>query len=139
MFCHSCGNQVAPDLQFCPNCGQSLATPIGPGATPTPWTPPGPVKAQTGRWIGAGWQLVKADMGNFALVGLIVIVLNGVVPLILQGPLMAGFHLYCMKKLLNRPVEFADVFKGFNFFVPTLVASLVISLPPLATVILVAD
>jgi len=67
-------------------------------------------------------------MGNFALVGLIVIVLNGVVPLILQGPLMAGFHLYCMKKLLNRPVEFADVFKGFNFFVPTLVASLVISL-----------
>jgi uncharacterized membrane protein len=29
---------------------------------------------------------------------------------------------------LNRPAELADLFKGFNFFVPTLVASLVISL-----------
>ena len=29
---------------------------------------------------------------------------------------------------MGRPAEFADLFKGFNFFVPTLVASLVISL-----------
>src|SRR5438876_2734090 len=54
--------------------------------------------------------------------------LNGAVPLILQGPLPAGFHIFCMKKTLNRPAELADLFKGFNFFVPTLVASLLIGL-----------
>ena len=31
-----------------------------------------------------------------------------------------------MKKLLGRKAEFADLFTGFNFFVPTLVASLLI-------------
>jgi uncharacterized membrane protein len=72
--------------------------------------------------------MVKADMGNYALVSLIVLALNAVVPLILQGPLLAGMHIYCMKRLMNRRAEFADVFKGFNFFVPTLVASLVIAL-----------
>src|SRR5207244_7999191 len=30
-------------------------------------------------------------------------------------------------KTLNRPAELADLFKGFNYFVPTLVASLLIS------------
>jgi uncharacterized membrane protein len=50
------------------------------------------------------------------------------VPIIIQGPLMAGFHIFCMKKMLGRRAEFADLFTGFNFFVPTLVASLVISL-----------
>jgi uncharacterized membrane protein len=33
-----------------------------------------------------------------------------------------------MKKLLNRRTDFADLFKGFNFFVPALVASLLITL-----------
>ena len=54
--------------------------------------------------------------------------LNAMVPVILQGPLFAGFHIFCMKRILNRGGDFGDLFKGFNFFVPTLVASLVISL-----------
>jgi uncharacterized membrane protein len=33
-----------------------------------------------------------------------------------------------MKKLLGRRAEFSDLFTGFNFFVPTLVASLIIGL-----------
>ena len=33
-----------------------------------------------------------------------------------------------MKRLLGRQAEFADLFKGFNFFVPALVASLAIML-----------
>jgi hypothetical protein len=30
---------------------------------------------------------------------------------------MAGY-IYRMKRLLGRPTEFADLFKGFNFFIP---------------------
>jgi len=65
-------------------------------------------------------------MGNYILISLIFFLLNSV-PLI-QGALIAGFHIYTMKKLMGRRVEFADVFKGFNFFIPTLVASLLICL-----------
>ena len=62
MFCHSCGNQVADGLQFCPNCGQALSA-QNPLSNPIPvvWTPPVGVKAEPGRWIGEGWQMVKAD------------------------------------------------------------------------------
>jgi uncharacterized membrane protein len=92
------------------------------------WTPPVGIKAAPGRWIGEGWEIVKADLGNFILMALVLGALSSMVPLIIQGPLIVGFHIVCMKKILNRPTEFGDLFKGFNFFVPALVASLLIGL-----------
>lgn len=130
MFCHSCGTQVASDLQFCPNCGQSLTGAPGPlgGPAQVAWTAPVGIKAQPGRWIGAGWQMVKADIGTYILLALVLTALSSMVPIIIQGPLIAGFQIFCMKKMMGRQAEFADLFKGFNYFVPALVASLVISL-----------
>jgi uncharacterized membrane protein len=129
MFCHKCGTQIGPDVQFCPNCGESLAAPSASGgAAPPVWTPPAGVQARPGYWVGQGWQMVKADIGTFMLLTIVFVVLNGMVPMILQGPLIAGFQIFCMKKLLNRRTDFADLFKGFNFFVPALVASLLITL-----------
>lgn len=136
MFCHVCGTQFADGTQFCPNCGQPIATPGPPVGAPfgspigpaVPWAPPATVTVQMGRWIDIGWQMVKADVGNFILLALVFSLLSGMVPVIIQGALMVGFHIYCIKKMHNKPADFADLFKGFNFFVPTLVASLLISL-----------
>ena len=126
MFCHHCGTQVNPDVQFCPNCGQPMTSPIASGPVPAvAWTPPTGVKAATGRWFGEAWVLVKADMGNYVIMALLFALLNGV-PLI-QGALVAGFHIFTMKKLMGRRADFGDLFKGFNFFIPTLVASLLIA------------
>ena len=127
MFCHHCGSQVAAGTQFCPSCGQAV-NPAAPLAVtgPSVWTPPTGVQSQTGRWLGAGWELVKQDMGNYVLITLIFVLLNGV-PFI-QGALIAGFHIFTMKKLAGRRAELSDLFTGFNFFVPTLVASLLIGL-----------
>lgn len=130
MFCHKCGTQVSPDVQFCPACGTLLAA--GPsslaGAPATSWNPPATVQVQSGRWISEGWALVKADMGTYVLLAIVFALLSSAVPVILQGPLIAGMHIFTMKKLLGRRAEFADLFLGFNYFVPTLVASLVIML-----------
>jgi len=128
MFCTNCGSQISSDVLVCPMCGRSLAAFASTSAPPAAWTPPVGVQSQTGRWIGEGWRMVKADMGNYVLLAFVLMVLNAAVPFILQGPLLAGFHIFCMKKTLNRPAELADLFKGFNYFVPTLVASLLISL-----------
>ena len=127
MFCHQCGTQVEAGSGFCPNCGQTLG--IGLESAPVViWNPPTGVHSRTGHWIGAGWDVVKEDMGTFFLLALVFSVLNSALPLILQGPLFIGFHIFCIKKLLGRRTEFADLFKGFNFFVPALVASLLIGL-----------
>jgi len=128
MFCQRCGTQVGSDVQFCPNCGQPAGgSPIsGSPSSPASWTPPTGVQASGGRWIGEGWDLVKADLGNYVVISLLFVLLSGV-PLI-QGPLIAGFHIFTMKKLLGRNPEIGDLFKGFNWFVPTLVASLLIGL-----------
>jgi uncharacterized membrane protein len=50
------------------------------------------------------------------------------VPLVLQGPLIAGLHIFIIKHLSGSRRDFADLFQGFNYFVPTLVASLLIAL-----------
>jgi uncharacterized membrane protein len=130
MFCHKCGTQVSPDVQFCPACGASLAV-GGPGlagAPAVPWTPPAAVEVHAGRWVSEGWALVTADLGNYVLLALVFTVLSSAVPVILQGPMIAGLHIFTMKKLMGRRAEFADLFTGFNYFVPTLVASIVIGL-----------
>ena len=128
MFCQRCGTQVGSDVQFCPNCGEAQSgAPLSSNApSPAPWTAPPGVQASGSRWIGEGWALVKADLGNYVVISLVFVLLSGV-PLI-QGPLIAGFHVFTMKKLMGRNAEFGDLFKGFNFFVPTLVASLLIGL-----------
>jgi len=129
MYCHRCGAQTGAEVQFCPNCGQPLAglpiSPRGPSPAPT-WTPPASVQVAPARWLSAGWELVKADLGSYIVISLLFFVL-GSVPLI-QGALIVGFHIYTMKKLMGRPAEIGDLFKGFNFFLPALIASLLIGL-----------
>jgi hypothetical protein len=130
MFCHQCGAQVADHAQFCTKCGQRLeggVAALAQAAPPPPtWTPPTQVRVTAGHWMGAGWELVKADFGNYLLISLLFCLLGGV-PFI-QGALIAGLHIYTMKKILGRPADVGDLFKGFNFFVPTLVASILIGI-----------
>jgi uncharacterized membrane protein len=140
MFCQYCGAQIEVNSRFCPKCGQSQsvggAGSVPPGMPPNyippvqpppAWTPPPGVQAHTGRWIGAGWQIVKEELGLFMLFSLLFIILNGIVPILLQGPLLAGFFIVSTKKLLYGRFELGDFFKGFNFFVAALVASLLIA------------
>jgi uncharacterized membrane protein len=87
-------------------------------------------------WISAGWDLVKADMVAWIVGALLMLVLSGVVPVILQGAMIIGLHIMAIKKIQGRTPEFADVFKGFNYFVPGLVAALLISVGVMAGMIL---
>jgi uncharacterized membrane protein len=125
MFCHKCGSQVSSDTRFCTICGTELLA----SSTLAPvWTPPVGVQVRAGHWVAEGWRLVQQDLGTFILLALVLMVLSAAIPVVLQGPLLAGFYIFSMKKLTGRRTEFADMFKGFNFFVPALVASLIIGL-----------
>ncbi len=128
MFCHKCGTEVSPDTQFCPACGTPFApdAPGLPGAPVALWMPPASVEVHAGKWISEAWEMVIADLGNYVGLALLFMILSMAVPVILQGPMIAGFHIYTMKKLMGQRAELADLFTGFNYFVPTLVASILI-------------
>lgn len=77
-----------------------------------------------------GWELIKPHywlMFGITLVGMI---LAGVSPFaILLGPMYCGIY-YCNFQLMNgRRPEFADLFKGFSYFLPALIATLVFVIP----------
>lgn len=155
MFCTSCGAQLPDGTMFCTVCGADLSSaPQGgdaPQYTPPPppqwsmgagggssaaFTPPTSVSVNTGAWISAGWELVKQDMVAWIVASLLLLVLSGVVPVILQGAMIVGLHIMAIKRIQGRTPEFADVFKGFNYFVPSLVAALLISIGVFAGMIL---
>jgi len=126
MFCSKCGAQIGPDARVCPQCGNVQgALPVTPAVV---WNAPVGVKAQTGRWVSAGWAMVTADMGNYALISLIFVAVNSVASVVTQGPLQVGFHQYCIKRLYNKRSEIGDIFKGFDFFLPAFVATLLIGI-----------
>jgi len=129
MFCNQCGAQVADGTKYCPSCGQPVdlgaGTPVAPAP---PWVPPSNVEVRIGYWIGEGWKIVKADMFTFVIISLLYLVVSGIVPIILQGAMTAGMHIACMVVILRGKAEIGDVFKGFNYFVPTLVACILVSL-----------
>ena len=149
MFCPHCGATISERARFCGSCGRSVAAaevppggasggPIPPAqqpfgsppdfGPPPPFVPPATVQVKTGEWISEGWNVVKNDMGGMVLITLVFMLVNGVIPLVLTGPTMIGLYMYCSKRLLGRPAELGDLFKGFSWFVPSLVAMLLIGL-----------
>lgn len=134
MFCNACGNQIDTSTRFCPKCGAQLGAP---GEQPPPggqmmpapvYAPPQGVKCNTGDWIGKGWALVQSDLMTFAIMGLLFTLIASCVPLIVQGPLAAGFHIAFMNKMITGRTDIGDLFKGFNNFVPNMVAGILIGI-----------
>jgi zinc-ribbon domain len=126
MNCRYCGAPLDPGVKFCSTCGRSQDETV-PGAASPPPPPIADVTAQTGRWISAGWDLIKGDWMPFVLMALVFLVVTGCIPLVLNGPLMAGFHIACIRKMMSGRAEVGDLFKAFTYFGATLLAFLVIT------------
>lgn len=86
--------------------------------------------------IKAGWELVKPQYWLFVGMTFVAFFIGSAVPFgILMGPLMCGIYLTCFARRRGEPVEFGLLFKGFDFFVPSLVATLLHALPIVAILI----
>ena len=80
-----------------------------------------------------GWELFTRNPGN--LIGFLV--LSGlisaaatVVPFggFLLTPLTAGYYIFIFKIIKDEPAEFGDFFKGFNYFLPIVISSLLVGI-----------
>lgn len=86
--------------------------------------------------IKDGWEIIKGRYWLFVGISAVGVMIAGAVPMwILMGPMMCGINLAFFKQRRGLPVEFADLFKGFDYFGPSLIATLLYVLPIMAVVI----
>ncbi len=80
--------------------------------------------------LKAGLELVRSQYWLFVGIAAVGMIIASLVPLgILMGPMMCGIYLALFKQRRNQPVEFGDVFKGFDYFGDSLIAALLHMVP----------
>src|SRR4030095_8999430 len=79
--------------------------------------------------IKEGWALIKEQYRLFFGISFVGILIGGLVPIVLVGPMMAGIFLCLFERQRGRPVEFSLLFKGFDYFVPSLVVMVLKMIP----------
>lgn len=85
--------------------------------------------------ISDAWEVVKPQYWLFVGMTVVCLLIGQAVPIILLGPMMCGLHLSFFKQRRGEPVEFATLFKGFDYFGPSLIATVLYIVPILAIVI----
>src|ERR1043166_5315442 len=81
--------------------------------------------------LNAGWAAIKDRYWLFVGITLVATLLGGAVPIVLIGPMMCGLYMCLLAKMRGEPIEFGLLFKGFDYFVPALVASAIQIVPVL--------
>src|SRR6476646_3178407 len=77
------------------------------------------------RCINDAWAMVKDQYWLFVGMCAVGLLISGAVPLgILTGPMMCGLYMSFFNKRRRLPIEFGTLFKGFDYFGPSLVATL---------------
>lgn len=80
--------------------------------------------------ITAGWELVKGQYWLFVGMCVVAMLIGSAVPAgILLGPLMCGLYIAFFKLRRGEPIEFAMLFKGFDYFGPSVIATLLHMVP----------
>jgi hypothetical protein len=82
------------------------------------------------RCLGEGWRLIKSNYWLFLGIDLVGVLIGGAAPFgVLMGPMMCGIYRCHLRHMQGRPISFNDLFQGFNYFGPSLVATLFMIVP----------
>ncbi len=76
-----------------------------------------------------GWALIKDQYWLFLGIVFVGLFIGGAVPIVLMGPMMVGIYLCFFRRMRGEPVEFGNLFKGFDYFVQGLIAALIQMIP----------
>src|SRR4051812_8000247 len=78
----------------------------------------------------SGWNSIRGQYWLFLGITLIGIILGSVVPLaIIMGPMMCGIYLCLLTRMRGGEVKFDMLFRGFDYFAPSLIVTLIQTLP----------
>ena len=73
------------------------------------------------------FELVKGDYPLLLGVSVVGTLIGGAVPIILIGPMMCGVYMCFLARYRGDEFEFELLFKGFDLFQPSLIASLIMT------------
>lgn len=80
--------------------------------------------------IQTGWELIKQRYWLFLGMSFVAIFLGSMVPFgLILGPMMCGIYLTIFQLRRNQPIEFGLLFKGFDYFGDSVVATLIHYVP----------
>jgi hypothetical protein len=86
--------------------------------------------------IKAGFDLIKSQYWLFVGITVVGLIIGSVVPLgILMGPMMCGIYLALFQTRRGQPIEFGTLFKGFDYFGDSLIATLLHIIPVLVVLV----
>ena len=86
--------------------------------------------------LKAGWNLVRSQYWLYFGMCIVGLLIGSAVPMgILMGPMMCGLFLAFFSARRGQPIEFGTLFKGFDFFGPSVIAALLHTLPIMAIVV----
>lgn len=86
--------------------------------------------------IKGAWALIKDQYWLFVGLAAVAMLIGSAVPMgILLGPMMCGLHMTFFARMRNQPFEFGLLFKGFDYFGPSLVATLLHVIPIVVIVV----
>ncbi|MDQ4123104.1 MAG: hypothetical protein M3209_16840 [Acidobacteriota bacterium] len=77
-----------------------------------------------------GWELIKDQYWMFFGVTIVGMLIGGIVPLcIILGAMICGVYYCLFQKAAGRPITFDGLFKGFEYFGPSLVVTMFVIVP----------
>ncbi|HEY0455924.1 MAG TPA: hypothetical protein VGE41_06085 [Verrucomicrobiae bacterium] len=83
-----------------------------------------------------GFDLIKGQYWSFVGITVVGILIGSLVPLgIIMGPMMCGIYLTLFQRMRGQAPEFSTLFKGFDYFVESLIATLLQLLPIMILII----
>jgi hypothetical protein len=86
--------------------------------------------------IRRGWDLIKDQYWLFFGISLVAVLIGAALPMaILMGPMMCGLYLTLFRRQRGEVVTFDMLFKGFDYFVNALIASLIQVLPMMVVLV----
>lgn len=80
--------------------------------------------------VKEGWAIIKDQYWLIFAITLVGMLIAGIVPFgILFGPMLCGIFYSILQKEDNHPIAFEDLFKGFQYFLPSFIATLFVLIP----------
>src|SRR5262245_16295148 len=86
--------------------------------------------------LKGGWNLIRGQYWLIFAMCLVGLMIGSAIPMgILVGPMMCGLFLTFFKIRRGEPFEFGTLFKGFDYFGPAVIATLLHVIPVMVIVI----
>jgi hypothetical protein len=85
--------------------------------------------------IKEGWAMIKDQYWLFLGIVVVGMLIGGAVPIVLFGPMMVGIYLCFLRRMRGEPIEFGNLFKGFDYFAQSLIAALIQMIPMVVIIV----